>query len=81
MAAYKVQQSDQILNDKLRTIGLQQNAGEKALLPTFVGTGAHRCARALHYRKIPVDGEVHFSTLFLGSTMQADGRNHAEVKE
>eukprot|EP00959_Pyramimonas_sp_CCMP1952_P375578 7866040-Pyramimonas_sp.AAC.1 len=31
MAAYKVQQSDQVLNDKLRPIGLQQNAAKKRL--------------------------------------------------
>eukprot|EP00959_Pyramimonas_sp_CCMP1952_P308742 6461538-Pyramimonas_sp.AAC.1 len=79
LAAYKVQRSDQVLNDKLSTNGLQQNAGKKAVLPSFVGTGAHRSPRALHCGNVPIDGEVHSSTLFLGSTMQANGHNHVEM--
>eukprot|EP00959_Pyramimonas_sp_CCMP1952_P000522 9974-Pyramimonas_sp.AAC.1 len=63
LAAYKVQHSDQVLNDKLSTIGLQQNAGKNAVRPSCVGTGAHRSSRALHYGKVPIDGEVHSPTL------------------
>eukprot|EP00959_Pyramimonas_sp_CCMP1952_P153573 3213287-Pyramimonas_sp.AAC.1 len=46
---------------------------QEAAPPTFVGTGAHRCARSLHYGKVHVDGEVHSSTALLGSIAQANG--------
>eukprot|EP00959_Pyramimonas_sp_CCMP1952_P464980 9487520-Pyramimonas_sp.AAC.1 len=46
MAAYEVQNSDLILNDKPSMIGPQQNAGKQVVLPTFVGTGARRPAVA-----------------------------------